>query len=238
MGTKEMEELKPFLQPLKGEFGNHRSLCDCDYDHTKEGIPILKFSIIIANIGRGQLHIILGEPQKNGKEVIAPAKQRIYYDDNSYWEKDVGSFERHEEVMPTGGTMIHWHYPRLASIDLINDQEKILGSSEKEGYCLADSFRYQDSPNTPLKKRFDPWNCVHKTEVGLSIGWADHYDFTADEQYIKIRNVPSGLYRLRFSVNSTKLVAELGSCQFVQVSIDHENKKAKAIDKDCEDIPE
>jgi hypothetical protein len=219
-----MTDLKPVLVPLKGEFGSNASLSDCEYSNDKEGKPIVTFSIAIANIGRGPLFIILGEPlppDGNGK-IVAPAKQRIFTDDGGYKDKDVGFFERHEEP-----DMVHWHYEGLASMDLVNKDGQALATSEKEGYCLADSFRYNGNlPKSPTTGYFTPNACIQKTVVGLSIGWADCYNFMAENQYIKIDKVPSGKYWIRLTVKQTELTCDITEPQSVEVNIDHENQKA------------
>jgi Lysyl oxidase len=217
-----MSDLKPVLVPLKGWFGSHASLSDFEYRQDTDGKPILIFSICIANTGRGPLHIILGEPQNDGGKIVAPAKQRIFSNDNRYSDKDVGVFERHEEP-----GHVHWHYEGLASMDLVNKDGQVVATSKKEGYCLADSFRYNSNlPNSPATQVFSPMACEQKTIVGLSIGWADHYDFNAEDQYVEIEKVPSGKYWLRLTVNETKLTCDITEPQSVEVNIDHENRMA------------
>src|SRR5437763_16821699 len=118
-----MTDLIPVLSPLKGSFGSFASLSDCDYRRDEEGNPILTFSIAIADIGRGPLHIILGDqlpPDKDGK-VLAPAKQRIFSHDGNYRDKDIGFFERHDEP-----DHVHWHYEGLASMDLVDKDGKVI----------------------------------------------------------------------------------------------------------------
>jgi len=219
-----MTDLLPVLKPLKGEIGNNASLSDCEYDHDDKGKPTISFSIAIANPGRGPLHITLGAPQDDGGRTVAPAKQRIFNDEGGYREIDVGFFERHQEP-----DHVHWHYAGLASMELVNKDGKVVATSKKEGYCLADSFQYDSSlPKSPPTAYFDPIACIQKTEVGLSVGWADHYDSGTEEQYIEIENVPSGNYQLRLTVNKTQLACDIIEAQSVEVTIDKENEKAWA----------
>jgi hypothetical protein len=220
-----MSDLRPVLVPLKGWFGNDASLSDFEYREDMNGKPLLVFSICIANTGRGPMHIILGSPQTEGNKTIAPATQRIFNDEGGYTEKDVGFFERHVEELDH----VHWHYADLASMDLIDGNGEVKNTSKKAGYCLADSFRYKsDLQNSPVTRVFDHTGCEQKTTVGLSIGWADHYDFNAQDQYIEIENVPSGKYWLRLTVNKTKLVCDIAEPQSIEVIIDHEHKKARS----------
>jgi len=227
-----LTDLIPVLAPLKGAFGSNASLSDCEYSKDKEGKSIVTFSIAIANIGKGPLHIILGQPlppDENGK-VVAPAKQRIFSHDGGYRDQDVGFYERHEEP-----DMVHWHYDGLASMDLVNKDGKVVATSEKEGYCLADSFRYNGNlPNSPATGFFTPLACVQKTVVGLSVGWADCYNFMSENQYIKVDKVPSGKYWIRLTVKPTRLTCEITEPKSVEVNIDHENQKVWTAENDKE----
>ena len=227
-----MTDLIPILVPLKGSFGSYASLSDCQYDHDEQNKPIVTFSIAIANIGRGRLHIILGQqlpPDKDGK-VLAPAKQRIYSNDGKNRDENVGFFERHDEP-----GMVHWHYDGLASMELVEKNGNVIRKSDKEGYCLADSFRYNPNlENSPATGYFDSLACQQKTEVGLSIGWADCYSFQADNQYIKIDGVPNGKYWIRLTVNPTKLTCEITEPKSVEVNIDHDNQNVWTEEKEKE----
>jgi hypothetical protein len=224
-----MTFLIPTIEPLNGKFVDNRyySLVDCEYRRDNKRKPILKFSIAVANTGRGPLHVILGEQQKDAKgRIVAPGVQRIFSDDGNYKEEDVGFFERHEHTV-LGHTHVHWHYRDLASLDLLNNNEQVIGSSRKEGYCVVDSFKYRDLAGSPSRRVFFPRGCEQKTVIGISVGWADYYDFSADNE-IEIENIPSGEYRLRFTINKTKMIYETTEPQIVEVKIDHENKKACA----------
>ena len=223
----------PTLAPLNGTFGDGRyySLVDCEYVRDDKGKPILKFSIGIGNTGNGPLHIILGEQRNdpNGR-IVAPGIQRLFRDDGSYKEEDVGLFERHEHVV-AGHTHIHWHYRGLASLDLINHNGQVITSSRKAGYCVADVFKYLELPGSPSRRVFRPAGCEEKTEIGVSVGWADFYDFAADNE-IEIENIPSGEYKLQFTINETKMIYEISEPQVIEVKIDHENEKACAKRRD------
>jgi hypothetical protein len=223
-----MSYLKPILQPLKGECRSTSSLVDCEYK-VRDGKPILSFSIAIANVGNGPLHIILGDTKEENGKTVAPAIQRMYKDNGEYEEKDVGFFEQHEEVDKFGMKMVHWHYEGIASMHLLNGNGDIVSESGKEGYCLADSFQYLNLPNSPLNPVFSSIDCMTRTDktqqVGLSIGWLDHYDFNADKQDIPIENVPSGTYYLKFNVHKTALDYEFKEPVSLELSIDHKNKK-------------
>jgi len=223
-----MINIKPILQPLKGKFGNYESLCDCKYDYDDKGKPILKFSIAIANIGEVPLWIVLGKEQTgNDGKNIAPAKQKIRESDGNEVYVDVGYFIQHIENTGTE-THFHWHYNGIASLELVDKNGKVIASSKKEGYCLADTFPY----NGNLPRLFFPAGCEQKTEVGLTVGWADQYYKETEDQYIEIENIPSGKYDLRFTINRTDLIYDFKEPVSLEVDINHQNGKVEA-EKGC-----
>jgi hypothetical protein len=231
-----LTDLIPKLVPLKGIYNAEIgaiSLCDCSFSHdAKTGVPILKFSIAIANIGRGPLHIVLGDlhNNKNGKQT-APANQVIYDEHGGTREVGVGEFELH---IHEEHDMRHWHYDGLASLDLVNDDDLIVERSKKDGYCVIDYFKYQDLPNAPEQRKFGLNACEgKKPEVGISVGWADSYDDSSVDQAIELSNVKSGEYWLRFKINETEMVYEYTEPALLRISIDKENEKVKLIDSSC-----
>jgi hypothetical protein len=223
-----LNDLIPILQPLKGKFGSKESLCDCEYDYDEKGKPILKFSIAIANTGKVPLWIILGKEQidKDGN-TIAPAKQKIYEDDGSEKYKDVGFFTKHIESDEIENH-VHWHYKDIASLELVDKNGKVVASSKKDGYCLADTFPY-NSNSPPL---FSASGCEQKTEVGLTVGWADQYYRETEDQYIEIENIPSGKYHLRLTINKTDLVYDFKDPAVVEVNINKQLGNVE-VEKGC-----
>lgn len=226
-----MSELLPKLLPLKGtaeEFdGEHTSLYEIEYhqiDHEAHKETI-RFSIAIGNAGRGPLHIILGNEETENGETIAPAKQRIYQENGEFRDVDVGYLEKHMHEGHMGPPMPHWHYDGLASLDLLDQEGQIVESSRKNGYCIVDVFKFQNFPNSADVPRFHPYACSTKEDVGISVGWADYYRPEADSQYIEIDKVKSGEYTIRFKINETKLIHEIGEPVSIRVKIDKENKQ-------------
>lgn len=230
-----MIDLIPKLVPLKGIFNAEIgavSLCDCSFsrDHIT-GIPLLKFSIAIANVGDGPLHIVLGDIQNEDGRQVAPAKQLIYDEHQTPKEVDVGFFELHIDEEHHHR---HWHYEGLASLDLVNEDDSVVASSKKDGYCVIDYFRYLSSPKSPERPRFSPTACEgQKSEVGISLGWADCYDDSSIDQAIELSEVESGNYWLRFKINRTKMVYDYAEPARLALMIDKENKSLKITDTGC-----
>ena len=132
-----MNELKPRLVPLKEVEGPGGiiKLADLDYVTRIFGAngPVLKFPVAIGNEGQAPLYIILGNIEnRNGKKVAA-AKQRIYYDNNTFQYIDVGYFEEHIEI---GHEHPHWHYNGIASIELLDLDNNIVMNSKKIHFVL------------------------------------------------------------------------------------------------------
>lgn len=229
-----MADLLPLLKPLKGNYGGYKSLVDHQICRDKEGKLILRFSIAIANIGTGDLRVVLGEPQEIGGRTVAYAKQIIKQDNGSHREAEVGLFERHKGLDDLGNVHYHWHYKDLASLDLVDKNGVTAASSKKEGYCVIDSFPYPNFAN-PRAQEFTHEGCERKTDKGLGItaGWCDYYKHDTDKQYIEIDDVPPGEYTIKFTINKTGMFYETDEPISVTVSI---GEKDKETSKKCSEL--
>lgn len=229
-----MTELLPLLKPLKGNFGGIKSLEDVSICRNEKGRLALRFSISIANIGKGDLHITLGEPETTDNKTRSPAKQIITQEDGGKSEINVGYFDKHVEQEPGGHTHTHWHYSNLASLDLINNDGKIVASSDKEGYCVIDSFKY---PNffPSRQKQFSHESCerINQVGLGITVGWCDYYKYDTDLQYIDIEDLTPGNYTIKFSINQTQMRYTIGEPETFPITITEEDKK---IQTRCEDL--
>jgi hypothetical protein len=222
-----LNKLLPELKPLKGIFDAERgyaSLSDVIYrinDPETHG-PTLRCGIAISNIGKGDLHIILGDViEINGKK-FAPAKQRIFNDDDSFTDVDVGNFEMHiepEHDQP------HWHYEGLAKLELFDDKGTKVKEGDKDSYCVADTFKYSELLHSPPIAQFHAEACEEKTKVGISVGWADCYRKMSEGQFIDLREIKTGTYYLRFSIMETKLVHDTSEPASIKLQIDKEKEK-------------
>ncbi len=230
-----MNELLPKLIPLKGsekEFdGEHTSLYEIEYHQYDQEThkETIRFSIAIGNVGRGPLHMILGDEETENGEIIASARQRIYQDNGEFREVDVGFVEKHIHQGHAGHDQPHWHYDGLASLDLLDEENRVIARSQKTGYCVVDVFKFQNFPNSPALPKFSTEACATKNDVGLSVGWADYYRPEAEDQYIEIDKIESGVYSIRFKINETKLIQEIGEPVSIRIKIDKENREVKPI---------
>lgn len=225
----------PKLVPLKGTEENfdgyHTSLYEMDYyqsDH-QTNAETIRFSIAIGNIGQGPLHILLGDEITQSGETIAPAKQRIYRENGEFREVDVGFVEKHLHQDHGGHDHPHWHYKGLATLELLDQEDRVVATSEKEGYCIVDVFKFQDLARSPPNPEFSPEACENKNDIGLSVGWADYYRPEAQDQYIEIDKIETGIYSIRFRINKTDLVQDLGDPVSITIKIDKEKKEVYPI---------
>lgn len=229
-----MTEILPLLKPLKGNFGGIKSLEDISICRNEKDRLVLRFSISIANLGKGDLHIILGTPETTDGKTRSPAKQIITQEGGAEMEIPIGYFDKHVEQEPGGHTHTHWHYARLASLDLIDQDGKIVASSNKEGYCVIDSFKYPNFPvNRPKQFYHDGCEQINNVGLGITVGWCDYYKYDTDLQYIDIEDIPPGNYSIKFSINPTDMRYIVGEPEVFPITITEENKKTKTK---CEDV--
>jgi hypothetical protein len=228
-----LTELLPLLKPLKGNFGGIKSLEDVTICRNDKGRLVIRFSISIANLGNGDLHVVLGEPETIDGKTRSPAKQIICQEDGSKSEITVGYFDRHIEE-EGGHTHTHWHYPNLASLDLINKDGIKVAESDKEGYCVIDSFRYPNfSINRPQQFFHEGCEQINKVGLGITVGWCDYYKYDTDLQYIDIEDLPAGNYTIKFTINQTKMRYNIGDQETFPITITEEDKK---IQTNCNDL--
>jgi lysyl oxidase len=244
------DSLIPYLKPIRGHFLNAiddqidaYSLVNPSLYEMNER-KVLQFSIAIANIGHGSLTIQLGDVIKNdqGKE-IAPAKQILFRKNvrgglEKSEEVDVGYFEKHiEKELGTHGH-VHWHYSKLASIELLGENNEIVANSKKDKFCLIDSFKIPRNrfsipkdANVPFRQQFTHEGGCELEEVkdkgksGLSVGWADYYHYGTTDQFIDIDDIKSGFYTIQLKVNKTKLICEIDKPAKLKVLINKEDMK-------------
>ena len=85
--------------------------------------------------------------------IVAAGTQRLFSDDGAIKDEEIGFFERHEQTL-LGHTHVHWLYRGLASLDLVNNTGQVINSSRKEGYCVIDSFKFRELPDSPSRPEY------------------------------------------------------------------------------------
>ena len=141
-------------------------------------------------------------------------RQRVYASDGSFDEFTVDTYEFHP-------THAHFHYKNFGQAFLyrLNPDgtlEKVR-ESRKNGFCMIDveNTRFGlDDHGLPYKgeapRTYYFPRCNAPTERdehgtymvnGISVGWADVYNWFLADQYIEISGVPDGLYVIETMAN-------------------------------------
>lgn len=177
------------------------------YLDTSGGRRLLRFSGTFANKGAGTFEL-RGEVGEDGN---TKAYQRIYHDDGSVEERYAGEFEfnGHEDHN-------HFHYAAFGSYRLRlvlpgNRLGPAVAVSEKVGFAMFDNAKYDLSlPGAPPQPvyarpgRDDPPG----QPQGISVGWADLYDRSLEDQWIDVFGVPDGEYWLEKEGDAQNLLLE------------------------------
>jgi hypothetical protein len=96
----------------------------------------------------------------------------------------------------------HYHFNGFARYALIDAQDHVVVPGQKLAYCMEDTRRVMDGPETGCEKVYD---CANQ---GIQAGWSDIYGDSLDCQWLDITGVPSGNYRLQVTVNPNRSFEE------------------------------
>ena len=201
-------------------------------DHEEEGTPscypeeiaergarrCLRFDQVIANVGDGPFEL---RYRMEGVATEQQLRQRVYAGDGSFDEFTVDTYEFHP-------AHAHFHYNNFGQAFLyrlrsVGTMEKVR-ESRKNGFCMIDveNTRFGlDDHGLPYKgeapRTYYFPRCNAPTERdehgtymvnGISVGWADVYNWFLADQYIEISGVPDGLYVIETRANPIRTVHE------------------------------
>jgi hypothetical protein len=201
-------------------------------DHEEEGTPscypeevaergarrCLRFDQVIANVGDGPFEL---RYRMEGLATEQQLRQRVYASDGSFNEFTVDTYEFHP-------AHAHFHYKNFGQAFLYRlhpdgSMEKVR-ESRKNGFCMIDveNTRFGlDDQGLPYKgeapRTYYFPRCNAPTERdehgtymvnGISVGWADVYNWFLADQYIEISGVPDGLYVIETRANPIRTVHE------------------------------
>jgi hypothetical protein len=169
--------------------------------HEIPGRTLLRLTTAMGNFGAGPLEIRGGRVVDGAQQVF----QRIYPDsDGKPRDRLAGSFTYH----PDHG---HTHFDDFATYRLRVMREdgsagRIVRSGSKVSFCLTDSDPVNtDLPGAPSNGEYD--SC--STDVqGISVGWADVYSQSLDDQWIDVTDLRSGEYWLEVVVDPANRILE------------------------------
>ena len=167
------------------------------------GRRVIKFSTIFWNRGRGAMELFTDAqtPPEDGR---IDTYQRIQESDGSDRSELVGQFEWHA---------LHNHYHhrdfgeyQLELIQAASSDPPLLpeGIIKKTNFCLRDNFqvRQEESEDSP------EFALCGQERQGVSVGWADVYEYTLPDQFIDVHDLPPGIYKLSFHVDPLKKFVE------------------------------
>jgi len=201
-------------------------------DHEQEGTPscypeeiaergarrCLRFDQVIANVGDGPFEL---RYRMEGLATEQQLRQRVYASDGSFDEFTVDTYEFHP-------AHAHFHYKNfgqalLYRLNRDGTMDKVR-ESRKNGFCMIDventRFGVDDhglayKGEAPRTYYFPRCNAPterdeHGTYMvnGISVGWADVYNWFLADQYIEISGVPDGLYVIETRANPIRSVHE------------------------------
>jgi len=164
-----------------------------------DGRRLLFFSATIVNLGEGPL-LLRGMRNDDGWKLT----QRVQYSESG------------EETIPLQFSMIfggdghdHWHVAEAARYRLtaLGDAEGTPKYDAKVGFCFFDQAVYrEDLLGAATEPQYASHECGHEdarvSEMGLSVGWGDPYQWFLPGQSIDVTGMPDGRYRLETIVDS------------------------------------
>lgn len=174
----------------------------------------LRFDQILGNEGAGPFELRYDITGIGTDQQLA---QRIYRSDGSSYERPAGTYEFHK-------THAHFHYRNFAVSELWASDEsgRRLGDvpirvGKKNGFCVIDIENIWFGQRGDAARAYYFPQCDAPTEVdpsspmlrqGMSVGWADVYNWFLADQYIEVTGVPDGYYVLTTIADADQLVLE------------------------------
>jgi len=168
----------------------------------------LRFSNAAANAGAGPMELF----PKNSASGTTEAYQRLFtHDSNCAWSPAatnfVGTFQFHTEHD-------HWHFENFARYELRNvSADGLVGgtahvASGKVSFCLSDSIRMDASLKHASGQTYT--QCDQSHPQGISVGWADIYQWYLPGQSLDVTGLPNGDYWLVSVADPANLLHEGG----------------------------
>lgn len=174
----------------------------------------LRFDQILANVGNGpfELRYEMSDAATDQRLV-----QRVFRTDGSWFDRPAGSYDFHP-------THAHFHYRNFAVSKLWASDEqgrrigdKPVQEGDKNGFCVVDieniwfgghgdAARSYYFPQCDAPAEIDPSSPVLRQ--GMSVGWADVYNWFLPDQYIEVTGIPDGYYLLETIADIDELVLE------------------------------
>lgn len=185
---------------------------------TDESVRNLRLTTSVGNGGAGAFEIF-PEPDTGADcdgdgntDDDRLAYQRVFRDvdgdDRFDRAVDIASSEYLAGCMRFHPAHRHWHFEDLASYDLrVPGTGQVVASTTKVGFCLLDIWPFDPALGGHPGDGYYG-DCSEDADMGISVGWADTYDWQLAGQTIDIRNVPDGHYCLSVTGDPSDIVRE------------------------------
>ena len=160
----------------------------------------LRFDQIIANTGSGPFEL---RYRMDGLASDQPLVQRVYRSDGSTRDREADTYEFH-------ATHAHFHYRNFAQSRLwaADARGRRVGrapvvTGKKNGFCMIDVENVAWGRKGDAARAYYFPRCNVPTETdgtetylvnGISVGWADIYNWFLPGQYLDVEGVPDGYY--------------------------------------------
>ena len=164
------------------------------------GRTLLRLTTAVANSGRGAMELRGSTVNPDGTQNVL---QRIYLEGGGFADRVAGTFSYH----PGHG---HIHFDGFAAYHLRevttgNGVGPVVASGDKVSFCLLDIDRYDPTlPGSPASSVYNSCGQVQ----GISVGWADVYHQSLDDQWIDVTDVANGQYWLEVVSDPDNHLAE------------------------------
>lgn len=177
----------------------------------------LRFDQAIANHGDGPFEL---RYRLDGLFTNPNLNQRIYRSDGSFWERKADTYQFHP-------THAHFHYKNFAQAKLWRaDADGLrIGAApvrigRKNGFCMEDVENYAFGEKGDAARTYTPPECITPSYInlalreasmvnGISVGWADVYNWFLADQFIEISGLVDGYYVLESVADPANTVVEV-----------------------------
>ena len=176
------------------------------FDELADGTRVLRFNNTVWNAGPGRLEME-GNPNPQGPG--QPVYQNLYDKRGNQVGRD-----RVNSDFVYHPTHDHFHFADFASYRLLKQDKrggyqpaaKQQRFGDKTGFCIMDTKPI----NSPAQATY--FACAREVQ-GLSVGWADVYDYTLDDQWVALRGggLKDGEYALESTADPTNKLDEGGA---------------------------
>jgi hypothetical protein len=175
---------------------------------------LLRLSTATPNIGAGPMEIYGATTNADGTQDVY---QRIYLEGGGFTDRFAGKFEfhaSHNHIHFDGFAQFH-----LRAITPGNGVGALVAVGDKISFCLLDVTAYDlGLPGAPSSREYT--TCAGFQ--GISVGWADVYQYNLPDQWIDITDVPNGSYWLEVVVDPDDQLLEANetnNTQRIQITL-------------------